>query len=56
MALTTARVDVLRSAPMGLLGGINGRMSLHWSSLRSVGYLVLDAFIVPPLAGHLMWA
>jgi hypothetical protein len=50
MALTTARVDMLRSAPMGLLGGINGRMSLHWSSLRSVGYIILDVSIVSPFA------
>src|SRR5712692_8161402 len=38
MALSTARILVLRGRPPGLAGGINGSISSHWESVKSLGY------------------
>src|SRR5207253_820253 len=38
MALSTARMFVLRGRPPGLAGGINGSISSHWASVKSLGY------------------
>src|SRR5438128_11770049 len=38
MALSTARISVLRGRPPGLAGGINGSISCHWASVKSLGY------------------
>src|SRR5712691_11207415 len=38
MALSTSRMLVLRGRPPRLAGGINGSISSHWASVRSVGY------------------